>query len=86
MPAPKMIRVRAVGEGEAAYSCPRPGGAIKNGSRFIGRDRAGAVVPEGEEVAWSLHVHDLLAQGQLVEIPAAPAAAAPAARRAKDGE
>lgn len=85
MPAPKMIRVRAVGEGEAAYSCPRPGGA-KNGSRFIGRDKAGAIVPEGEEIAWSLHVHDLLAQGQLVEVPAAAPAAAAPARRAKDGE
>lgn len=69
---PKTIHVLAVGEGDAACSCPRPGGAMKNGSRFIGRDRAGAILREGEHVAWSLHVHDLINQGQL-EVIAAPA-------------
>lgn len=61
----KFLVVRAVGEGEAAFSCPRPGLAIRNGSRFIGRDRAGAIVPEGERVADGYHVRDLIAQGQL---------------------
>lgn len=61
----KFLVVRAVGEGEAAYSCPRPGLAIRNGSRFIGRDRAGAILPDGERIAVGYHVRDLIAQGQL---------------------
>lgn len=59
----RFIRVRAIGEGDAAYSCARP--AVLNGSRFYGRDAAGKILPKGERVAWSFHVHELLAQGQL---------------------
>ena len=62
---PKFLIVRAVGEGADAYSCPRADASIKNGARFIGRDRAGAVLPEGERVPYSSHVLDLIAQGQL---------------------
>jgi hypothetical protein len=62
---PKTLHVRAVGDGDAAYSCARADGTLKNGSRFIGRDRLGAVLPDGEVVPWSLHVLDLIAQGQL---------------------
>lgn len=68
--AQRFIRVRAVGEGEAAYSCARVdpargGNLVINGSRFVGRDPSGALVPEGERVPWSLHYHELIAQGQL---------------------
>lgn len=84
---PKTLHVRAVGEGEAAYSCPRADGAIKNGSRFLGRAADGAILPDGEVVPWSLHVLDLLAQGQLVEVAPTTSEAKPARVRAlKDGE
>jgi hypothetical protein len=72
---PKSLRVRAVGEGESAFSCPRADHSIRHGSRFIGRDAQGRVRPEGEEVPWSLHVVDLLNQGQLERVVAADAPA-----------
>lgn len=59
----RFIRVRAVGAGDAAYSCARP--TVHNGARFYGRDAAGAILPAGELVPWSFHIHDLIAQGQL---------------------
>ncbi len=77
---PKTLHVRAVGAGDDAFSCPREGGALRNGARFIGRDKAGAILPDGEVVAWSLHVLDLIAQGQLARVVPATAA------YAKDGK
>jgi hypothetical protein len=76
----RFIRVRAVGEGEAAISCARP--AVHNGSRFYGRDAKGAILPEGERVAWSMHMYDLIAQGQLELLPDESATPPAASKRA----